>query len=87
MGEGVWCRGGCAFLDREGTLRSVSLTFYPSDGDPVTLSFAGLKGLESVEVTAKGYQPTGATAFSVCDSYAALGILSITKPSTKKESD
>ena len=62
------------------------MSFYPANGEPVTLSFAGVKGLESVEVTAKGYDPTGA-ALSVCESYAALGVLSTTKPSTKKESD
>lgn len=64
----------------------MSLTFYPANGESATLSFAGSKGLESVEVTAKGYQPTGA-AESVCESFAAIGILTTSKPSTKKDSD
>ena len=65
----------------------MSQTFYPANGEPVTLSFAGSKGLESVEVSSKGYDPKSAAASSVCDSYAALGVLIITKPSTKKDSD
>ena len=61
----------------------MSLTFYPAGDDAVLLDFAGSK---PVEVSAKGYTPTGA-AIAVCESYAALGVLSITKPSTKKDSD
>ena len=74
------------FLDPAPNVSAVSLTFYPAGDDSVTLSFAGATGLEAAEVTAKGYAPTGA-AVAVCETYAVLGVLSTTKPSTKKDSD